>query len=96
MPVLVGQTRAEATTTLTAAGLVLGRVTSEASGQPAGEVIRSNPDAGIKVGKGSQIEIVLSLGPTPSPSPSPSPTPLPPTPTPVPPTPTPTPTPIGP
>ncbi len=86
VPVLLGQTRQEATTTLTAAGLVLGAVTSEPSGQPAGEVIRSNPTAGVQVGKGKQVDIVLSSGPTPTPvpSPSPTPTPVPATPTPCP------------
>ena len=77
VPVLLGQTRAEATSTLTAAGLVLGAVTSEPSNQPTGEVIRSNPTAGVQVGKGSQVDIVLSSGPTPSPVPTPSPTPKP-------------------
>ncbi len=91
VPNMFGQTRQEATTTLTTAGLVLGAVTSEPSDQPAGEVIRSNPTAGVQVGKGSQVDIVLSSGPTPSPTPSPTPVP---TPTPLPPTPTPPP--IGP
>jgi serine/threonine-protein kinase len=84
VPVLLGQTRQEATTTLTTAGLVLGAVSSEPSDQPAGEVIRSNPTAGVQVGKGSQVDIVLSSGPTPSPTPSPTPVPTP-SPTPVPP-----------
>ncbi len=75
VPILVGQTRAEAIGTLTAAGLNLGSVTSQPSGQPAGEVISSDPTAGVSVGKGSQVNLVLSLGPTPSPSPSPSPIP---------------------
>jgi serine/threonine-protein kinase len=91
--VLLGQTRSEATTTLTTAGLVLGAVTSEPSNQPAGEVIRSNPTAGVQVGKGSQVDIVLSSGPTPSPTPSPTPVPTP-TPIPATPTPSPIPTPI--
>jgi serine/threonine-protein kinase len=93
VPVLIGQTRAEAANTLTAAGLALGAVTEETSDRPAGTVISSNPAAGWSVGKGSQVDLVLSLGPTPSPSPSPTPVPTP-TPTPVPtlpPTPTPTP-----
>ena len=68
VPVLIGQTRSEATTTLQAAGLVLGSVTGEPSGQPSGEVIRSNPNSGVSVGKGSQEDIVLSSGPTPSPA----------------------------
>jgi serine/threonine-protein kinase len=93
VPVLIGQTREEANATLQAAGLVLGGVSSESSDRPSGEVIRTNPGAGVSVGKGSQVDIVLSSGPTPSPSPSPTPvptpTPIPPTPTPIPPTPTP-------
>jgi serine/threonine-protein kinase len=88
VPVLIGQTRAEAAATLERNGLVLGRVTSEASDQPAGEVISTNPSAGVEVGVGSQVDLVLSLGPTPSPSPSPTPVPTPsPTPEPPPPTP---------
>ena len=89
VPVLLGQTRAEANATLQGKSLVLGGVTSEPSNQPAGVVIRTNPSAGVSVGKGSQVDIVLSSGPTPSPTPSPSPTPTPtpspsPTPTPCP------------
>ena len=88
VPVLIGQTRAEATATLERNELVLGRVTSEASDQPAGEVISTNPGAGVPVGVGSQVDLVLSLGPTPSPTPSPTPVPTPsPTPEPPPPTP---------
>jgi len=89
VPILIGQTREEATATLERNDLNLGRVTSEPSDQPAGEVIRTNPSAGVEVGVGSQVDLVLSLGPTPSPSPSPtpeptaSPTPIPPTPTPI-------------
>jgi serine/threonine-protein kinase len=86
VPILLGQTREEANTTLTTAGLVLGAVTSEPSGQPAGEVIRTNPTSGVSVGKGSQVDIVLSSGPTPTPVPSPTPSP---TPSPIPVTPSP-------
>ena len=90
VPVLIGQTRAEATATLQAVGLQLGAVSSEPSDRPAGEVISTNPSAGVQVGVGSQVDLVLSLGPTPSPSPSPTPVPTP-SPTPVPPPPTPSP-----
>jgi serine/threonine-protein kinase len=83
VPNMLGQTRIEANTTLQAAELVLGLVTSEPSDQPAGTVIRSLPTAGVKVGKGSQVDLVLSNGPTPSPSPTPTPVPTP-SPTPVP------------
>jgi Uncharacterized protein conserved in bacteria len=85
VPVLIGQTRVEAKSTLETAGLVLGRVTGQPSDLEAGSVISSNPTAGEPVGKGSQVDLVLSLGPTPSPSPSPTPVPTPtPTPTPSP------------
>lgn len=90
VPILVGQTRSEASATLTAAGLQLGAVTQEPSDQPQGTVIRSTPAAGTTVARDSQVDIVLSAGPTPSPTPVPTP---PPTPTPPPPTPPPTPTP---
>ncbi|MEP7040515.1 MAG: protein kinase, partial [Chloroflexota bacterium] len=88
VPVLIGQTRVEATSTLQAVRLQLGGVTSEQSDRPAGEVISTNPSAGVQVGVGSQVDLVISLGPTPTPSPSPTPVPtLVPTasPTPVPP-----------
>ncbi len=96
VPVLFGQTRSEAVTTLQAANLQLGQVTEEFSSQTAGTVIRSLPNAGTTVDEGSQVDLVLSMGPSPSPSPSPTPIPTPtlePTPTPTP-IPTPTPTPI--
>jgi hypothetical protein len=90
VPNLIGQTRSEASSTLTAAGLVLGAVGEEASDRPAGTVISTQPSTGVEVGKGSQVNIVLSLGPTPSPSPSPTPVPTPvPTAEPPPPTPSP-------
>jgi hypothetical protein len=92
VPDMIGQTRIEAGATLQTAGLVLGPVTSEPSDQPAGDVIRTSPGAGVSVDKGSQVAIVLSLGPTPAPTPVPTPVPTP-SPTPVPPTPTPTPAP---
>jgi serine/threonine protein kinase len=88
VPNLIGQNRQEAVATLQANDLQLGRVTFEASDRPADEVIATNPSAGVPVGVGSQVDLVLSLGPTPSPSPSPTPVPTPsPTPEPPPPTP---------
>ena len=90
VPVLIGQTREEAIGTLRSVGLELGLVTSESSDRPAGEVISTIPSAGVQVGVGSQVDLVLSLGPTPTPSPSPTPVPTPsPTPEPPPPTPSP-------
>lgn len=90
VPRLIGQTRSEATAALLAVGLQLGLVDEQPSDRAAGTVISTNPSAGVPVGKGSQVDIVLSLGPTPSPTPSPTPIP---TPTPTP-SPTPCPTPI--
>jgi hypothetical protein len=83
VPDMIGQTRDEANATLTANGLNLGRITSQPSDQPAGEVISTFPTAGTSVNKGSPVDLVLSGGPTPSPSPTPTPVPTP-TPTPVP------------
>jgi serine/threonine-protein kinase len=93
VPNLLGQTRAEATATLQSVDLRLGGVTSEPSDRAAGEVISTTPSAGVQVGIGSQVDLVLSLGPTPSPSPSPTPEPTA-SPTPAP-TPPPTPAPSG-
>jgi len=90
VPRLVGQTRDEASNTLTQAGLTLGAVSSAFSAADVGTVIRSVPSEGQSVAKGSQVDIVLSKGPQPTPTPSPTPVPTP-TPTPVP-TPTPSPT----
>ncbi|MGZ6213804.1 MAG: Stk1 family PASTA domain-containing Ser/Thr kinase, partial [Candidatus Limnocylindria bacterium] len=59
VPVLIGQTRAEATATLQAAQLQLGAVSSVSSDRPAGEVISTNPSAGVKVGVGSQVDLVI-------------------------------------
>ncbi len=96
VPTLVGQTRDEASTTLTNAGLQLGAVNQEYSAdQPEGAVTRSVPGAGETAAKNSQVDIWISKGPEPTPTPSPTPSPTPtPVPTPVPtPTPSPTPTP---
>jgi ribosomal 50S subunit-recycling heat shock protein len=82
VPSVIGQTRAEAKSTLEANHLTLGSVTQEASAAEAGTVIRTNPAAGVDWPTGGQVDIVLSLGPTPSPTPSPTPVPTPaPTPT---------------
>jgi eukaryotic-like serine/threonine-protein kinase len=83
VPRLIGQTKDDATATLHSVGLELGLVSSEPSDRPVGEVISTNPSAGVKVGKGSQVDLVLSSGPTPSPTPSPTPVPTP-VPTPLP------------
>ena len=79
VPRLVGQTRDEASNTLTQAGLTLGAVSSAFSNADVGTVIRSVPSEGQSVAKGSQVDIVLSKGPQPTPTPTPTllPTPTP-------------------
>ena len=106
VPNIVGLTEDNARSALTQAGLQSG-VRSEQNDPsvPAGQIISSNPRAGIQVQRGSTVDYVVSKGPAPTatPPPSPSPTPSPPptptpTPTPVPtpvPTPAPTPTPTA-
>ncbi len=90
VPVLVGQTSAQAQAVLATADLVLGAVDEEFSDRPEGTVIRSDPAAGTTVDVGTQVDLVISRGPEPTPTPVPTP---PPTPTPPPPTPPPTPAP---
>jgi serine/threonine-protein kinase len=75
VPRLIGQTEDQAIATLQSVGLSIGNVTSEASDQPEGRVIRSDPPAGTDWPAGEQVDIVLSQGPTPSPTPSPTPEP---------------------
>jgi eukaryotic-like serine/threonine-protein kinase len=84
VPVLTGQTRDEAKATLEGAGLTLGSVKTAFSNSVAqGEVISSDPSAGVVVPKGRQVNLVLSKGPEPTPTPSPTPVPTP-VPTPIP------------
>ena len=98
VPNITGMTETDAKAALVSAGLQLGSSTEEYDPSvPAGDVVSSNPSAGIAVQYGTSVNYVLSKGPAPSPSASPSASPSPtptPTPTPTPPpTPTPTPTP---
>ncbi|MEN6429394.1 MAG: PASTA domain-containing protein, partial [Coriobacteriales bacterium] len=63
VPTLIGMTEAEASATVSAAGLSIGRVTSENSDQyPEGEIIRQDPAAGTRVESGTAIDIVVSAG----------------------------------
>jgi serine/threonine-protein kinase len=96
VPRLRGQTLDQARQTLSDEGLSVGAIDREPDPSvPDGSVIRSEPNEGVEVPAGSQVDLVISTGPTPSPTPSPTPTPTPqPTPTPIPtlpPTPTPAP-----
>jgi hypothetical protein len=57
-------TQAAANTALTSAGLILGTVTTHASGTvPAGSVISENPVAGTSVQAGSAVNLLVSSGP---------------------------------
>jgi eukaryotic-like serine/threonine-protein kinase len=96
VPRLRGQTLDQARQTLSDEGLSVGAIDREPDPSvPDGSVIRSEPNEGVEVSAGSQVDLVISTGPTPSPTPSPTPTPTPqPTATPIPtlpPTPTPAP-----
>ena len=61
-----GLTQAAATTAITAAGLVVGTVTTASSATvPAGTVISESPAAGTSVAAGSAVNLVVSPGPAP-------------------------------
>ncbi|MGH8547581.1 MAG: putative Ig domain-containing protein [Methylococcales bacterium] len=64
VPSVVGLIRAAADSTLLAANLVTGSVTTAFSGTvPAGQVLSQNPAAGVPVPKGSAVDLVISSGP---------------------------------
>ena len=64
VPNVVGQTQAAATSAITAAGLVLGTVTTASSTTvPSGSVISESPAAGTLVNGGSAVALVVSTGP---------------------------------
>lgn len=60
---LVGMTQEQARAALSAAGLRVGDVTQEESGDvPAGQVVRTDPGSGEKVERGSEVSLVVSSG----------------------------------
>jgi serine/threonine-protein kinase len=62
-PSLVGESYADAQSTLAAQGLTLGKVSQEYTGKnDKGQVIAQNPPAGILVKKGSSVSLVVSAG----------------------------------
>jgi beta-lactam-binding protein with PASTA domain len=64
VPNVVGQTQANATSTLVAAALSLGSVTQQTSASvPAGSVISQVPAAGASVSPGSGVNLTVSSGP---------------------------------
>ena len=64
VPNVVGQTAQTATQTLRSDGLQVGSTSSKTSNSTKGNVISSNPAAGAKVAKNSQVSLVISNGPT--------------------------------
>jgi hypothetical protein len=64
VPSVIGQTESEATSTLTAARLTLGTVTTQPSTAPAGTVISQSPAAGSAIVPGATVNLILSTGPT--------------------------------
>ena len=76
MPDLVGLSQADAEAAVTAAGLVVERVTSVYSNDiPAGSVAEQTPLAGTTVPAATPVTIVVSAGPQTSPSPGATPSP---------------------
>jgi len=64
VPNVVGDTEAAATSAITSAGLTLGTVTPQSSGNvPSGDVITETPNAGTEVNSGSAVNLVVSSGP---------------------------------
>jgi hypothetical protein len=64
VPNVVGLSQAAATTAITSAGLVVGTVSTAASGTvPSGEVISESPVAGTVVSLATAVNLVVSTGP---------------------------------
>ena len=64
VPDLTGQQQSVAESTITAAGLTVGDITTASSNSiSAGNVISHNPDSGIFVDAGSSVNLVVSSGP---------------------------------
>jgi serine/threonine-protein kinase len=62
VPGLTGMTLAQASDTLRADGLVLGKTTEENSSQGTGIVLRSDPVEGAAIAKGGTVNLVIATG----------------------------------
>lgn len=62
MPDLKGLTKAEAEAKLTKMGLKLGTVYEKNSDEEAGTVIQQDPNAGSKISKGQEVDLIVSKG----------------------------------
>jgi len=65
VPKLIGKTRAEAETALSAAGLTRGNVVEAFNAAAAGTVFDQNPNEGDKVKRGARVDITVSKGASP-------------------------------
>lgn len=63
MPDLKGLSKSEAEAKLTKMGLKLGTVYEKNSDEDAGTVISQDPNAGSKISKGQEVDIIVSKGP---------------------------------
>lgn len=63
MPDLKGLSKSDAEAKLKKMGLKLGNVYEKASEEEAGTVIQQDPNAGSKVSKGQEVDIIVSKGP---------------------------------
>ncbi len=74
VPNLTGLAEADALNALTQAGLQAGvRSTQFDPSIASGQVVSSNPRAGVPVQKGTTVDYVVSMGPSPTPEPDPDP-----------------------
>jgi beta-lactam-binding protein with PASTA domain len=65
-PNVVGDTQAAATAAITAAGLTVGTITTQASSTvAAGDIISESPSPGTQVSSGSAVNLIVSSGPAP-------------------------------
>lgn len=63
VPSILGQAQSDAESMITAAGLVVGNISErDDSSQPAGTVLSSDPLPGIKVEKGTSVNLTVSSG----------------------------------
>jgi serine/threonine-protein kinase len=79
VPDVAGKDEAAAVAAIRSAGLSVTRFPEPSADVAKGTVIRTEPDAGVRIDKHAPVILIVSLGPTPfaSSAPSPSPTPAP-------------------
>ncbi len=76
VPDVVGDAEADALVTIGASGLTAGEKTRKYDDKvSSGDIISTNPKAGVVVERGTAIDYLVSRGPSPTPSPTPKPTP---------------------